>query len=230
MQFNLKEIEEMAADHVAKPLGIPFLDNRIEEMRNPQGHVADYYSFFYEFTKRFKPNVVVELGSWQGTSAACFAAGDIQHTSVFTIDHHTDLPNDAISKDLTLKASDAYENLHYYQGWTCPKLYEEQKDLHSIPGENAFPKLLSRLNSRKIDVLFIDSWHEYHQAKKDWDAYKPLLNDEALIICDDILEGTVGSGIDNMQKFWDEMEGEKFLNNNLHQGYPMGFLKWTSKD
>jgi len=85
--------------------------------------------------------------------------------------------------------------------------------------------MLDILDGRKIDLLFIDSWHRYDQAMKDWNAYKPLLNEGALVICDDILEGTKGSGIEDMVKFWDEMEGEKFLNSNLHSGYPMGFLK-----
>ena len=86
--------------------------------------------------------------------------------------------------------------------------------------------MVKELNGRTIDILFIDSWHEYNQAKKDWESYKPLLSDEALIICDDILKGNPGDGIDNMRKFWDEMKGEKFLNDNLHRGFPQGYVKW----
>jgi predicted O-methyltransferase YrrM len=103
-------------------------------------------------------------------------------------------------------------------------LYIEEFDKHDLTGANAFPKVKQSLKGQRIDVLFIDSWHEYNQAKKDWEAYRPLLEKGALVICDDILKGTPGSGIDNMEKFWDEMDYNKFLNTNLHKGYPMGFF------
>jgi predicted O-methyltransferase YrrM len=223
--MKIKDIEQMAESHVAKKTGVQFIDTRVEEMRNPQGSVADYYSFFFELTKKYKPEVVVELGAWQGTSAACFAAGNPDGT-VITVDHHTD-PGDQENKQKTLQAQERFKNLTYCQGWTCDQLYEEEKDKHSIKGENAFTKVKKALNGRKIDVLFIDSWHEYTQAVKDWEAYKPLLNSPCLVICDDILQGNPGDGIDNMVKFWEELKGEKYLNHSLHKGFPQGYLLWS---
>ena len=224
MKFNLKEIKKMAESHEGELTRNTFLDSRIEGMRNPTGHVAAYYAFFHLLAQRYKPSVIVELGAWQGTSASCFAAG-CPDSLVITIDHHTD-PGDQENKLKTIECTREFENLRYIQGWTCTQLYEEEKDKHSLAGQNAYPKVLECLGGQKIDILFIDSWHRYDQAKKDWEAYKPLLNSPALVICDDILEGTVGSGIENMVKFWYELEGENFLNGGLHAGYPMGFLKY----
>ena len=191
-----------------------FLKTR--DLRHP------YYKHFFEIAKDF--DVVVELGSWQGTSAACFAAGGAG--LVITVDHHSD-PGDDWNKQMTMQAEAYYDNLIYCQGWTCDRLYEEEKDLHSIPGKNAFPKVTKALGKKKIDLLFIDSWHRYDQAMKDWEAYKPLLNKGALIICDDLLEGNIGDGIEGMWKFWTDLvkEGKRNqLRTDLHEGYPMGFL------
>ena len=61
--MNLKDLEKEAREFVSSPLGIDFLDDRVEAMRNPQGYVADYYRFFYFFTQKYRPCTVVELGS-----------------------------------------------------------------------------------------------------------------------------------------------------------------------
>ncbi|MGH7274877.1 MAG: class I SAM-dependent methyltransferase, partial [Nitrospiria bacterium] len=76
-----------------------------------------------------------------------------------------------------------------------------------------------------IDVLFIDSWHDYEHAMRDWDAYRPLLSTTALVICDDITTDR-GPVIDRMDQFWNELLGQKFLSKKVHEQYPMGFLKW----
>jgi len=242
MKFNLKDIKELADDFKLRfdlggnnlpPIGIPFLDNRIEEMRNPEGHVASYYTFFYSLAQRYKPKAIVELGAWQGTSAACFAAGN-PDSLVITIDHHTD-PGDHENRLKTIEATREFENLRYIQGWTCNQLYEEEKDKHQLKGENAYPQVLECLGGQKIDILFIDSWHRYDQAQKDWDAYRPLLNSPALVICDDIHQGSPEGGIYNMvEGFWDKLNYDKFLNATLHDTiggsyYPMGFLEYINE-
>ncbi len=167
---------------------------------------------------------MVELGSWQGTSAAYFAGGNPE-TLVITVDHHTD-PGDEENKSMTIAAEKKFLNLFYCQGWTCNEIYKEEYDKHAIGlGQNAFPKVLDELNGHTIDVLFIDSWHVYHQAVRDWNAYKPLLSKGALVIVDDVLKGTPGSAIDGIEQFWNELKGAKHLDGTLHSGYPMGFLK-----
>jgi len=42
---------------------------------------------------------------------------------------------------------------------------------------------------------------------------------------DDVLVGTPNSAIDGIRKFWDELEGSKYLDGSLHIGYPIGFLQ-----
>lgn len=204
------------------PTGNEFLDHRY----NPH---SKYYRFFFQLTKKFKPKVVVELGSWQGTSAAYFAGGN-PGTKVITVDHHTD-PGDHLNETLTRSAAAQFPNLIYCKGWTCDEIYEEEKDKHALgQGENAYPKVIEQLKGKKIDVLFIDSWHVYHQAVRDWEAYKPLLSKGALVIVDDVLKGTEGSAIDGIEKFWNELQGDKHLDTTLHKDSPIGFLTIKSKN
>jgi predicted O-methyltransferase YrrM len=215
--MTIAAIKKLLKEFKDEPTGNEFLDNRYDPN-------SKYYRFFYQFNKLFKPKVVVELGSWQGTSAAYFAGGN-PDTLVITVDHHTD-PGDAENEDKTLDAYWEFDNLRYCKGWTCNEIYEEEKDQHQLgTGENAYPKVIKELNGKKIDVLFIDSWHVYHQAVRDWNAYKPLLSKGAIVIVDDVLKGTPNSAIDGVEQFWDELKGTKHLDGDLHAGYPMGFLK-----
>jgi len=219
--MTIKQLKEFVNEFKPKKTKHPFVDKRIKGY-GIHGH--PYYSFFYFLAKKLKPKVTVELGSWQGTSAACFAAGNPAGL-VITVDHHTD-PGDEENKLLTIEATKNLGNLFYHQGWTCPDIYNEEVDEHALErGQSALPKVVEQLRGRKIDLLFIDSWHRYDQALRDWEAYKPLLNKGALVICDDIYGGKVGEGIEDMDKFWADMTGDKFLSVNLHPGYPMGFLK-----
>ena len=215
--MTITAIKKLLKEFKDEPTGNEFLDNR----NDPN---SKYYRFFYQLTKKFKPKVVVELGSWQGTSAAYFAGGN-PDTLVITVDHHTD-PGDEGNEAMTRAAAKQFENLAYCKGWTCNEIYEEEKDLHALGiGENAYPKVLQGLRGQKIDVLFIDSWHVYHQAVRDWNAYRPLLSKGALVIVDDVLKGTPNSAIDGVEQFWNEIKGAKHLDGTLHAGYPMGFLK-----
>lgn len=203
--------------------GDGFIDSRATD---PKAH--RYYRFFMYLTKLLKPKTVVELGSWQGTSAAAFASGN-KDTKVITVDHHTD-PGDDRNKLLTLEAAQIFDNIRYCQGWTCDAIYNEEENKHLLKGENAYPKVIKELNGKKIDILFIDSWHVYQQAVRDWEAYKDLLADNALVIVDDVIKGTEGSAIDRIDKFWDELEGgSKHLDESMHVGYPMGFMQLKKK-
>jgi hypothetical protein len=94
----------------------------------------------------------VELGGWQGTAAAHFAAGWPEGI-VVSIDHHGD-PGDEENKARMLEVAQHYVNMFYFQGWTWDKVPEV------------------RALGKKIDILFIDSWHQYEYAMRDWNDYK----------------------------------------------------------
>ncbi len=217
--MTIAQIKKLLKDFKSEHLGIKYLDDFFE-LHDTQ---RDYYRFYYELVKKYKFKNIVELGTCRGMSAAYFAAGN-SSSKVITVDHCTD-PGDDNNKQLIFEAVKQYPNIKFCEGWTCDQLYEEEKNLHSIKGQNAFPKVIKELNGAKIDLLFIDSWHNDTQAFKDWDAYKPYLKDGALVICDDISQGSPGGGIYNMlEGFWDKLDYDKHLDDTL-MSYPIGFLK-----
>lgn len=205
-EFTLKQIQEISERSLnAPPTGDNFIDDRYSQHVEKFGHPMSYYRLLYNLAKELEPELTVELGAWQATGAAHFAAG-YAGGRVITIDHHGD-PGDDLNKLKAEEAQAHYPNLVYLQGWTWDMV-----------------EIVQSFNDG-IDILFIDSWHQYEYVRKDWDLYTPLMNKPSLIICDDILGGD-GPVIAGMKRFWDELPGEKFLDGAIHAGFPMGFLKW----
>lgn len=200
--FTLAQIQRLINSSVIEqPTGISFLDNRYNA-----GPQQLYYRFFYRLVQWLQPGLIVELGGWQGTAAAHFAAGWPEAT-VITIDHHTD-PGDDLNREKMLEAAGEYKNLVYLRGWT----WDVVDYVRSF--------------NQKIDILFIDSWHQYSYAMRDWNDYSPLLASPALVICDDITTDR-GPVIDRMDQFWEELPGQKLLDKNrLHPNFPVGLLKY----
>jgi predicted O-methyltransferase YrrM len=223
IDFDIKYIKKMIEDFEPLPLNEPFLDGRYNWQRDDNGVEWPYYRFFHKLAASLKPKLTVELGGYQGTGAAHFAAGNPDGT-VVTIDHHTD-PGDEVNNELMLQAVMRFQNIVYLQGWTVPEVALEQHGNHALGNAPSAYETVRDIG-RKIDILFIDSWHVYEYAKADWEAYGPLLNSPALVICDDILdEDRPGFPITGMRKFWEELEGDKFLEDTLHPGSRIGFLK-----
>jgi len=183
------------------PTGDPFLDGRYEWQRETYNESL-YYRLFYRLAEELKPRMVLELGAWRGTGAAHWAP---HSGSVVTIDHHTD-PGDDENKRWCLEAMQHYPNLFYVQGWT----WDVRQEVYDL--------------GKYIDVLFIDSWHHYDRAMRDWDTYKDMLRPEgALVICDDIWD--VEPTLHDMVKFWKEISAgrERFLVKGIAT-YPVGFF------
>jgi predicted O-methyltransferase YrrM len=228
MNFDIDALEWITKHFEPISTGHEFLDGRYDWQKNENGAEWPYYRFFYHLSQWLQPKIVLELGTYQGTAAAHFAAGCDQ-TIVITIDHHTD-PGDEMNQLKVLAAQDEFSNLIYYQGWSTPELSEKNKGQHLRGDAQSAHQMVSDTlehYQQKIDILFIDSWHCYEYATMDYEAYRPLLSSPALIICDDIQAGGgPESPIQGMMKFWEEMPEPKFLNSNLHPGTNMGFVKY----
>lgn len=222
--FHLSIIQEFATNFTPTPTGDDFLDSRYQWQCIDNGVEWPYYRFFYSLAAVLQPSLVVELGGFQGTAAAHFAAG-CPRAKVLTIDHHTD-PGDEVNKAKMEQVAALYTNLTYLQGWTTDEEAAAQMGHHALgDAPSAYPRVLGI--GYRIDLLFIDSWHVYEHAKMDFAAYMRLMASPGLVICDDITdEDRPGFAITGMRKFWDELKGEKFLDgDNLHPGSRMGFLK-----
>lgn len=197
--MNLDVVKKLVEQSLKQePTGNDWLDSRYNEQIWYVGHTQPYYRLFYLIAKEFKPRLTVELGSWQATAAAHFAVGN-PAGRVVTVDIHKD---DKPAQQRTIEAANKLDNLTYINKWT----WDAADDISKLG---------------KIDILFIDAWHDYVYAKKEWDLYSKLLSDTALIIADDI---TTAHNFDGMLKFWEELPEPKFLDSRVHPGIPMGFV------
>lgn len=202
--FKLDDIKTLIEEALKEPdTGDPWLDARYYEHIPIIGHTNPYYRLFWLIAKTLKPDLTVELGSWRGDGSAHFAVGNPAGECI-AIDIHKDSDYAGLAK--LKEAAEHLPNLTFVQAWSWDAIEQV------------------RALDRKIDLLFIDSWHDYDHAKQDWDLYSPLLADTALVICDDI---TTAFNFDGMLRFWEELPGEKFLDDRVHRGaIPMGFLKF----
>ena len=202
--FTLAQIQRLIEQSLLEePTGHPFLDDRYQEQVGIIGHTNPYYRLFYLIAQQLQPSFVVELGSWQGTAACHFALGNPQ-SKVITIDIHRE---DKVAQQRCYEAANHIPNLTYINKWTWDAL-EDVKALN-LP----------------ISILFIDAWHDYEYAMREWELYSQLLGSPALVICDDI---TTAYNFEGMLRFWDELPGEKCLfDKGLHGNIPMGFLKYV---
>jgi len=210
MNFDLSTVKRLEGTFNPEiPTGDPFLDARFDANRAKFGQQSNWYwRLFFHLCRELKPDLAVELGAWQGTCAAHMAGGGA--STVATIDHHGD-PGDDVNEVLTREAAQHYPGLFYFKGWTWDR-WEDVRDL-----------------GKKIDILFIDSWHQYEYAMRDWLTYKPLLADRALVVCDDLIFGD-GPVIAGMKRFWEEVSSGRpaFLGNRAHPGFPMGFMEYVA--
>jgi len=207
--FDIDTLEEMARQFLPLPTGNEFLDRRYSWQKNENGSEWPYYRFFHHLARELEPNLVLELGTYQGTAAAHFAFAMLQSSGiVITVDHHSDLGDDD-NQMKVLEAQDTFPNILYYQGWTTPELAADNKGKHALGDVGDVYQRVENFTEyykQGVDILFIDSWHCYEYAKTDWEAYRPLLASPALVICDDIQAGGgPESPIQGMMKFWGEM-------------------------
>lgn len=213
MNFTLKNIQDLISQ-ANKPTGNPLLDVRYDWYTNLVNHPNPYYRLFYLIAKEFKPDFVIELGSYRATAAAHFALGN-PAGQVVTIDMHKDAQQ-AEDKRMCIETARLVSNLDYINKCTVDNMPE-----FGIPCAIDNVKAYNK----QIDILFIDAWHNEKYVKREWELYSPLLADEALIICDDLLDN--GGHFPGMEKWWQSHTGPKFLDNSVHPGIPMGFLKFT---
>lgn len=208
MEFTIKQIRSFVKDAREEPsTGNSWLDTRYEEVSQLIGHTNPYYIAFFIIAEELQPEFVVELGSWRAYAAAHFAEG-AEGCRVVTIDIHKDNQDD---KQKAIEVCGQWPNLDYINKWTWD----------AVPDVEAY--------DLPIDILFIDAWHEYEYAMKEWELFEPLLADNALVICDDIMDAE--GATKDMIRFWKEISKgrQAFLDESLHDGVPMGFMQYVRK-
>jgi tetratricopeptide (TPR) repeat protein len=119
-----------------------------------------YYDFLFRLVERYKPKLVVELGTCTGGSTSYLAAGCAE-TRVISVDIQ--------QNPLVAQRHSCFPNVEL---WQC-----DTKD----------PGFKARLEKEgPINILFIDTEHTYQQANAEFDSLSPLVRSGGLILLDDI--------------------------------------------
>lgn len=219
MKFTLNKVKDLIEQSLTmRDIGHPLMDSYYNWYAQLTAHQNPYYRLFYLIAKEFKPGFVVELGAYRAGASGHFAVGN-PSSMVVTVDMHKDMPQQADDKAHCLKAARMIPNLFYINKCTVDNMPEYGYEC-AIDDIKAYKK--------PIDVLFIDAWHDEKYTRREWELYSPLLADEALVICDDVLNNT--GLFAGMEQWWDSFEYDKFLDDRPHPGIPMGFMKYVAKD
>jgi predicted O-methyltransferase YrrM len=211
MKFDLDRVEQLVDEAMTEPpTWDAWLNDRYMDDVGIVGHTNPYYKLFYLVAQEFKPKFSVELGTYRAVTAGHIAAGNPDGI-VYTIDVHRDAA-DKVHQQCAINMDAHYSNVSYLNGWTWD--------------EHIVFQVAAAAAVHPIDILFIDAWHWYEYAMREWNLYRPMLADEALVVCDDIGDNP-GSTIE-MERFWDEVRSdyENFRNVGLHSWVPMGFVRY----
>ncbi len=205
LPITIDEMKDlMAQARALTKSGHPFLD-AFWETEGADGRNACYRRPYYRFNQllahRTKPELIVELGIDEGVSCGHFAFG-CPTAKVIGVDIHKD--GEAPSVKCRNVAA-AFPNFNYVRAWTWDGL-----------------KTIKALN-KPIDILFIDSWHEFDYFARDWNDYSPLLRVGSLVLVDDLQMPEISTG-------FNQLPGEKYVDHTMNQAVPMGVMIYDGKD
>jgi predicted O-methyltransferase YrrM len=178
--------------------GHPFLDERwrtCPEARRP------YYRLCQQIAQFTKPKLIVELGIDQGDCCAHWASGN-PTTQVLGVDVHKDSEAPSLQ---CRRAEATFSNFKYLRGWTWDKVDEVRA-------------------YGPIDILYIDSWHEYDYMAKDWNDYAPLLADNHIVLVDDLQFGQISHAFNEIPA------KERYIDRTMNEPCPFGILLGVDKN
>jgi len=168
------------------------------------------------WVQKFDPRVILEIGTANNASIATWVA--------------VSNPDLVIGIDPLTNPQTPDEKKSFN------KLVDEYK-INIIPtiDRKAHSELEAILDGRKVDFLFIDGGHDYHDASYDYQAFAKYLNVPALIGFHDVFQNPVlCDGGSLVGYFWERMviESEynyRIINNNTSMGIGMISLNENNK-
>lgn len=161
---------------------------------------GDYYSPYYAFMlfamalpgSNYQ-RVAVELGVDQGRGLVSLAYGGGKNSKVFGIDHTL--------KDKTQIAVNMFDNITFLQTNSNPPPSEIPNDIY---------------------LLHIDTEHSYAQAETEFEAYKPKLANNAIVIFDDL-----HAQEDDVLKYFMSLPYPKIQDDRLHPSCGWGVMLYA---
>ena len=152
-----------------------------------------YDRFLQKLVEFYDIDIVLECGTGGGGSGIKMAEGN-DHVLVITIDN------------------DLHPNTRKHLNTNYPNIITIEGDTEEVSAQ-----VETALDGKTIDLLFIDSTHDGHTPRKEFEIYSKYFSPIALVVADDI------SLAKTMENFWTDMPGEKASFLYLHPQHHAGF-------
>jgi len=165
---------------------------------------TSYYFFLSGFVKSQRFTNILEIGTNYGGSIMSISKG---------IDKNNITKSKLVTVDIIYKNKDGFKKYPH---------------IIRIEGDSLDEEIVEKVSSsfnKNIDLLYIDSLHEYEHTKNNIDIYAGKLN-PCYVILDDIRQ------CDGMKRLWSELK-EEFGDNafdasdiSIRKGAGFGVIKW----
>lgn len=194
-------LQELYTQVLSDPL--PPYDPRLEVAMTEDQYIAyqhnhghTYYQFLNKLVRRVQPKKILELGTSIGRSSLFMMTALPETSSLVTVDIGSFLRSDLAG-------------------------FAWDKRLTIVFGNDLEKSVFSQIGNG-FDFLFIDSEHDIVHLNPEWEMYKKLLVDGAIVVMDDI---KLNQG---MIEFWDNLPYEKVdTGTDLHfSGF--GLFRYTN--
>ncbi|MCL5773830.1 MAG: class I SAM-dependent methyltransferase [Firmicutes bacterium] len=171
---------------------------------------AGHKYFAYDLVRNLKPERVVELGTYKGTSFFSFCQavkdGDIKTELVAVDTWRGD------------KHSGYYDNSVYNHVIKVKNTYYSELKIHFL--RKTFDKAAREFDNNSIDILHIDGLHTYQAIKHDFDNWHQKTRRNGVILLHDTAERMKDFGV---YKLWNELEN-KFNTISFTHSHGLGVL------
>lgn len=173
-----------------------FFDKKFDSRRDfyrPDEAWAGHVFFAYDLIRNMKPQRVVELGTFSGTSyfSMCQAVKDEGlNTRLIAVDtwegdEHAGFYDDSI-----------YENF-------AATLKSSYSDLDTVLIRKLFDQALEEVKDDSVDILHIDGLHTYEAVKHDFESWLPKMSKDGVILLHDIVVKERDFGV---YQLWEEFK------------------------
>jgi len=178
-------------------------------------HWTGHRNFAYDLVRNLKPKIIVELGTWKGTSFFSFCQGikDCKgNTKVLAVDNwEGDLHVGKYGTEVFEQVKQIMEK--YYSDVD----YELLKE--------SFDSAVSKFLDGSIDILHIDGLHTYGGIKHDFNNWISKVSSSGIVLMHDTEVKKENFGV---YQFWEELKG-RFSTIQFFQSYGLGVLFKNSK-
>lgn len=138
-----------------------------------------------ERAKSNQPSTLIEIGSAKGGTAYIWS-------------RYLDTPDTILCLDMDFNGREEF--FDYFASYSGKQIFCLEGNSHADGTKNRVEEILS---GEQIDFLYIDGDHSYQGVKSDFEMYKPLMLNDAIIGMHDVENQNTG-----VPEFWSELEQE----------------------